>query len=79
MGLTSVCECAKVVQGALGEASCLNYCVDLSTQITHHTIPRVIHFCVSPRVRCAPMLGVYKRAVSHMYDFASLLYDVHVC
>lgn len=41
----------QVVQGALGEASCLNYSVDLSTQITHHTIPRVIHFCLSPRIR----------------------------
>jgi len=39
----------EIVQGVLGEASCLNYSVDLSMHIILHTIPRVIRFCVSPR------------------------------
>jgi CRP-like cAMP-binding protein len=41
----------EVVQGALGEASCLNYSVDLMLPITLHTIPRVINFWVSSRPR----------------------------
>ena len=40
-----------VVQGSLGEASCLNYSVDVSILVEKHTIPRVICFFISPRSR----------------------------
>jgi hypothetical protein len=38
-----------VVQGELGEASCINYMVDLSLQVINHTIPRMIYFSLGPR------------------------------
>ena len=41
----------KTVHCSLGEASCINFSVDLAMQIILHTIPRVIYFTVSPRDR----------------------------